>query len=71
MMRVIVQHSAEEKKEILGIDTNAQHTLWVRTDINPKGESLMEYMISSILNIVNKGNEPNFINIRRRHVNDL
>ena len=29
MIRDIVQHSAEEKKEIiLGIDANAHHTLW-------------------------------------------
>ena len=35
MMRDIVQHSAEEKKEIfLGIDDNAHHTLWGSTDIN-------------------------------------
>jgi hypothetical protein len=35
MMREIVQHSAEEKKEIiLGIDVNAHHTLWeARTSI--------------------------------------
>ena len=40
MMRDIVQHSAEEKKEIiLGIDANAHHTLWENTDINPRGES--------------------------------
>ena len=41
MMRDIVQHSAEEKKEIiLGIDANVHHTLWGSTDINPRGESL-------------------------------
>ena len=42
MMRDIVQHSAQEKKEIiLGIDVNTHHTLWGSTDINPRGESLM------------------------------
>jgi hypothetical protein len=55
MMRDIVQHSAEEKKEIiLGIDANAHHTLWRSTDINPRGESLMEYMVSTKVNILNK-----------------
>jgi hypothetical protein len=40
MMRDIVQHSAEEMKEIiLVIDANAHHTLWENTDINPRGES--------------------------------
>jgi hypothetical protein len=72
MMRDTVQHSAEEKKEImLGIDANAHHTLWGSTDINPRGESLMEYLISTKLNILNKGNEPTFLNVRRRQVTDL
>ena len=59
MMRDIVQHSAEEKKEIiLGIEANAHHTKWRSTDINPRGDSLMAYMVSTKLNILNKGNEP-------------
>ena len=46
MMRDIVQDSAEEKKEIiLEIDANAHHTLWENTDINPRGESIIEYML--------------------------
>ena len=44
MMRDIVQHSAEKKKEIiLGIDANAHHILWGSTDINPRGESLIGF----------------------------
>jgi hypothetical protein len=72
MMRDILQHSTEEKKEIiLGIDANAHHTLWGSTDINPRGESLMEYMVSTKLNILNKGNKPTFLNVRMRQVIDL
>ena len=53
MMRDIVQHSAEDRKEIiLGIDANAHHILWGSTDINPMGELLMEYMASTKLNIL-------------------
>ena len=63
MMRDIVQHSAEEKKEIiLGIDANVHHSVWGSMDINPRGESLMEYMVSTKLDILNKGNEPTFLN---------
>jgi hypothetical protein len=40
-------------------------------DFNPWSESLMEYMVSTKLNILNKGNEPTFLNIRRRQVIDL
>ena len=71
MVRDIVQHSAEKKKEILQIDANAHHILWGSTDINTRGESLMEYMISTNLNILNKGNEPTFLNVGRRQVIDL
>jgi hypothetical protein len=72
IMSDIVQHSAEEGREIiLGIDANAHHILWGSTDINPRGESLMEYMVSIKLNILNKGNEPTFLNVRRRQVIDL
>ena len=72
MMRNIVQHSAEKKKEIiLEIDANSHHTLWGNTDINPRGESLMEYMVRTNLNILNKDNEPTFLNVRRRKVIDL
>jgi hypothetical protein len=42
MMRDIVQHSAEEKDIILGIDANAHHTLWGSTGTNPRDEFLME-----------------------------
>jgi hypothetical protein len=41
------------------------------TDINPRGELLMEYMVSTKLNILNKGNEPVFLNVKRRQVIDL
>ena len=72
MMRDIVQHSAEEKKEIiLRIDANAHHSLWGSKDINPRGELLMEYMVSIKLNILNKGYETTFLNVRRRKVIDL
>ena len=61
-MRDIVQHSAKENKEIiLGIDANTHHTLWGSMDINPRGESLMEYMVSTKLNILNKSKEPTFL----------
>jgi hypothetical protein len=72
MMRDIVQHSAEEKdKIILGIDAYTHHTLWRNTDINPMGELLMEYMVSTKLNIPNKGNVPTILNVKRRQVIDL
>jgi hypothetical protein len=37
-------------------------------DINPRCESLMEFMVNTNLNILKKCNEPNFLNVRRRQV---
>ena len=53
MMTEIVQHSAQEKKEIiLEIEANAHHTLWGSKDSNPRGKPLMEYMVNTKLNIL-------------------
>ena len=40
-------------------------------DINPRDVSLMEYMVGTKLNVLNKSNEAAFLNIRRRQVIDL
>ena len=47
------------------------HTLWGCTDINPRGEPLMEYMVSTKFNILRKGNEPTFLKVRTRQVIDI
>ena len=45
---------------VIGCDANAHHTLWRSTDINTRGESLLNYILSSNLSICNKGNRPTF-----------
>jgi hypothetical protein len=40
-------------------------------DINPQGECLIEYLLSTNLNILNKGNEPTFVISNRKGVLDL
>ena len=50
IMRDIVQNSAEERRVIiLRIDTNAHHILRRSMVINPRCESLIEYMVSTNL----------------------
>jgi hypothetical protein len=44
-------------------------TLLPRT--NPSGENLMEFLVSSNLNILNHGNEPTFVVCNRKEVIDL
>jgi hypothetical protein len=40
-------------------------------DINPRGECLMEYLVSINLSILNKGNEATFVISNRKEVIDL
>jgi hypothetical protein len=53
----------------MGCDAN--HTFWGSTGSNPRGESLMEFVVSSKLNILNHGNEPTFVVCNRKEVIDL
>lgn len=59
------------KSFIIGCDANAHHTVWGSTDINSRGECLLDYLCSSNIDICNKGNEPTFSNAIRQEVLDL
>ncbi|PNF26374.1 hypothetical protein B7P43_G17902 [Cryptotermes secundus] len=71
-MRDIIEYCFSRKKQlIIGCDANAHRILWVSTGTNPRGESLMEFLVSSNLNILNHGNEPTFVVCNRKEVIDL
>ena len=56
---------------IVGTDANAHHSIWGSTDINERGELLLEFILSQSLTICNRGNEPTFITSLRREVLDI
>lgn len=56
---------------ILGSDANSHHVVWGSSNCNPKGDSLLEFILSSNLGILNKINEPTFRNSIREEVLDL
>jgi hypothetical protein len=71
-LRDVIDYCGSRKKLlIIGSDPNAHHILWGSTDTNPRGESFMEYLVSSNLNILNQGNEPTFVIRNRKEVTDL
>jgi hypothetical protein len=71
-MRDIFEYCQSRKKQlIVGRDANAHHIMWGSTGTNPRGESLMEFLISSNLNILNHSNEPTFVVRNRKEVIDL
>lgn len=56
---------------ILGCDANAHHLVWGSSDINKRGESLLEYLTTNNLDILNRGNAPTFENRIRQEVLDI
>jgi hypothetical protein len=71
-MRDITDQCQSRKKQlIVRCDVNAHHTLWGSTSTNPREESLMEFLVSSNLNILNHSNKPTFVVCNRKEVTDL
>jgi hypothetical protein len=71
-VRGIIEHIQSWKKQlIVGCDANAHHILWGSTGTNPRGDSLMEFVVISNLNILNRSNEPTFVVHNRKEVIDL
>jgi hypothetical protein len=71
-VRDITDYCYSRKKELItGRDANAHHTLWGSTSTNPRGESLLEFLANSNLNILNRGNKPTFVVCSRKEVIDL
>ena len=59
------------KPFLIGCDANAHHTIWSSSDINTRGEYLLEYLTSNEVHVCNVGTEPTFINAIRKEVLDL
>ena len=56
---------------VIGCDANAHHVAWGSSDINERGEALMDFLASTNLAWCNKGHKPTFITRNRREVLDL
>lgn len=71
LTRVTTYCSNRNLNLIVGCDANSHHLVWGSTDINTRGEKLMEFIVSSDLCLLNKGNRPTFINRIREEVIDI
>ena len=56
---------------VVGCDSNAHHTAWGRTNCNGRGEALIQFLNSSNLEILNRGNEPTFCSGNRQELIDI
>jgi hypothetical protein len=55
----------------IGADANSHNLIWGSSNNNPRGEQLMDWILSNNVHIVNKGNKPTFSNIVREEIIDL
>jgi len=53
---------------VMGCDSNAHHTAWGSTNCNVRGKTLLGFLNSSNVEIVNQGNEPTFCSGSRLEV---
>ncbi|XP_029054595.1 uncharacterized protein LOC114881878 [Osmia bicornis bicornis] len=56
---------------VIGCDANAHHIVWDSSDINKRGEALLEYLAITDLEILNRGSSPTFVTSRRQEVLDI
>lgn len=68
-----IKKVVEERKYdlLIGCDANAHHTFWGSTDTNCRGESILDFLSGTNLNICNRGTAPTFITRNRKEVLDL
>jgi len=56
---------------VVGCDSNAHHSVWGSTNCNSRGEALVEFLNSSNLKILNRGNDPTKCSGGRLEVIDI
>ncbi|XP_073948990.1 uncharacterized protein [Choristoneura fumiferana] len=72
LLRSLVENSSKANTGlIIGCDANAHHVIWGSSDVNKRGEKLLDFLVSSSLQIMNKGNDPTFVNAKRGEVIDV
>ncbi|XP_046145366.1 uncharacterized protein LOC123988658 [Osmia bicornis bicornis] len=56
---------------VIWCDANAHHIVWGSSNINKRGEALLEYLATTDLEILNRGSSPTFVTSRRQEVLDI
>ncbi|XP_029054193.1 uncharacterized protein LOC114881543 [Osmia bicornis bicornis] len=56
---------------LIGCHANAHHIVWGSSNINRRGEALLEFLSTTDLEILNRGSSPTFVTSRRQEVLDI
>jgi len=68
----LVEYCNEQERPLLvGCDTNAHHICCGSSNNNRRGEALLEYLITTDLDILSTGNSPTFVVSNRQEVIDI
>lgn len=68
----IVEFCEKERIPLLiGSDSNSHHVIWGSSNINLRGEQLVQYLMSTDLMVVNSGRQPTFVNAARKECLDV
>jgi hypothetical protein len=68
----LVRYCEEKTLSLIVVcDSNCHHTVWGSANCNDRGVALVEFLNSTNLEILNRGNEPTFCNSRSVEVLDI
>jgi len=68
----LIKFSNDQKLPlIIGCDANAHHICSGSSNINDRGGALLEYLVTTDMDILNKGTKPTFVVSRRQEVIDI
>lgn len=71
LVRLVNYCEAEGLDLIVATDSNCHHTIWGSTNTNSRGKKLIEYLSTTNLDIINRGNKPTFVTRRAKTIIDL
>ena len=69
--RVCEFSSSSQSPLVIGCDANSHHTSWGSSDVNKRGEALLEFLMGSDLIVRNSGDSPTFVTSVRQEVLDI
>ncbi|XP_036327429.1 uncharacterized protein LOC118740039 [Rhagoletis pomonella] len=71
LRRLVGEAEKAKRPLIIGADANAHNTVWGSGDTNERGESLLNFILISNLDIANRGEEPTYIGPTSKNVLDI
>jgi len=66
-----VEFGSKDDQLLIGADANAHYSVWWSSDINDRGESLLDFILSTNLYIANVGEEHTFVGPTSSNVLDI